>query len=85
MNFCQRGKVVSHRVNVLLEDNAWALLQLVPQGERSRVVNRALAEWFGRRRRALAARDMDRLRQAAPRVSEREVLELLRADRERGA
>jgi chromatin segregation and condensation protein Rec8/ScpA/Scc1 (kleisin family) len=68
---------------VLLEDNAWALLQSVPQGERSRVVNRALAEWFSRRRRALAARDMDRLRQAAPPVSEREVLELLRADRER--
>jgi chromatin segregation and condensation protein Rec8/ScpA/Scc1 (kleisin family) len=75
---------MSHRVNVLLEDDAWALLRSVPQGERSRVVNRALAEWFRLRRRALAARDMDRLRQAAPFVSEREILELLRAERERG-
>jgi hypothetical protein len=73
---------MAHRVNVLLDEAAWGLLKAVPQGERSGVVNRALAEWFGRRRRALAAREMDRLRASAPPVSEREVLDLLRADRE---
>ena len=31
-----------HRVNILLDDTAWAALQEVPRGERSKMVSKAI-------------------------------------------
>lgn len=50
------------RINVIIEDDTWSLLQKVPRGERSRTINLALREWVLRRHRRDAAAEMDRLR-----------------------
>lgn len=76
---------MSHRVNILFNEQVWEALQKVPKGERSRLVNRAVTEWFRARKRADAARRMDDLsRQLAP-VSTEQIVRWVREDRERRA
>lgn len=74
---------MAHRVNVLLEDAVWRVLEKVPKGERSRIVNAALSQWFQKRRRVDAARRMDELRAQLPAVTTKEVVKWVREDRER--
>ena len=74
---------MAHRVNVMLDNELWEELKQVPTGERSRVVNDAIAEWLKARRRAGAARKMDALRARMPAVSAREIAAWLREDRMR--
>lgn len=74
---------MSHRVNILLEDQVWQALQSAPKGERSRLVNQALSGWFIRRGRQDAARQMDVLRQKLPVVSDDKIVQWLREDRDR--
>ena len=75
---------MSRRINVIIDDDTWGLLEKVPQGERSRTVNLALREWAQRRRRRDAAAEMDRLR-AEPGtrpVTTAEITRWLREDRD---
>lgn len=58
---------MSHRVNVILEDEVWAALTRLRQGERSRFVNRAIAKELLRTRRA-DVRELERLRSRLPRL-----------------
>jgi hypothetical protein len=70
-----------HRVNVVLKDEIWDALQGVPKGERSALVNDALARWIELRDRRAAAAELDRLSSTlspAPGSSE----EWIREDRE---
>ena len=53
---------MSHRINVIVNDDVWRFLKKIPQGERSRTINSALRGWADRRRRLDAAAEMDRLR-----------------------
>ena len=53
---------MSHRINVIVNDDVWSFLKKIPQGERSRTINLALRGWVDRRRRLDAAAEMDRLR-----------------------
>ena len=75
---------MSHRVNIVIEDDTWHLLEKVPQGERSRAINTALREWARQRRRRDAAAEMDRLREesGATAVTSAEVVRWVRDDRE---
>ncbi len=57
---------MSHRVNVMLEDESWTALQAVPRGERSQVINQLVKDWITQSRRSQAAEDMDRLRASLP-------------------
>lgn len=74
---------MAHRVNVLLEETVWRVLEKVPKGERSRIVNAALSQWFQKRQRADAARRMDELRAQLPAVTTKQVVKWVREDRER--
>jgi hypothetical protein len=74
---------MAHRVNVMLDNELWEELRQVPTGERSRVVNDAIAEWLKARRRAGIARKMDALRARMPRVAAEEIAAWLREDRVR--
>ena len=56
---------MSHRINIIVNDEIWGFLKEIPQGERSRTINQALREWARRRRRLDAAAEMDRLRNDA--------------------
>jgi hypothetical protein len=53
---------MSNRVNIVLDDEVWESLQLVPKGERSKVINQALSAWIVRSRRSSAIQRMDELR-----------------------
>ena len=81
------GKVgMTHRINVVVQDDMWGLLQRIPQGDRSRTIDLALREWARKRRRLDAAAEMDRLRQDStmPTVSTEEIVRWIREDREGG-
>ena len=74
---------MGHRVNVVIDDDVWTILESVPKGERSRAVNAALLEWATRRRRRSAAAEMDRRRSTLPKVTSDEIVGWLREDRDR--
>jgi hypothetical protein len=74
---------MAHRVNFMLNDSVWQALKQVGKGERSKVVNNAIAEWFKKHNRLAAARKMDALRATMPAVSAKDTAAWIRADRER--
>jgi hypothetical protein len=74
---------MAHRVNVLLDDAVWRVLEKAPRGERSGIVNAALTRWFETRVRRTAARRMDELRADLPAVETQDVVAWLREDRGR--
>lgn len=74
---------MGHRVNFILDDAIWATLAKAPQGERSRIVNNALKQWFQRRARRDAVQRMDELRAQMPPVSTEQIVAWLREERER--
>ena len=78
------AETVSRRINVIIDDDTWGLLEKIPSGERSRTVNQALRIWAQRRRRRDAVADMDSLRTQLPKVSTAEVVRWIREDREHG-
>lgn len=77
---------MTHRINVVVQDDIWGLLQRVPQGERSRTIDLALREWARKRRRLDAAVEMDRLRKdsTTPPITTEEIVRWIREDRDRG-
>ena len=77
---------MSHRINTIVNDDIWGFLKEIPQGERSRTMNRALREWSRRRRRLDAAAEMDRLRNeaAAASITSDEIVRRIREEREQG-
>lgn len=74
---------MAHRVNVMLDDAVWEVLKRVPRGERSQLVNTAVAEWLRGRKRMEAVRRMDALRKEMPTVATEDLVAWIRADRER--
>ena len=56
---------MTHRINVIVQDDVWPFLRDIPKGQRSRVINDALRAWVRHQRRSDAMADMDRLRNAA--------------------
>ena len=77
---------MTHRINVVVQDDIWGLLQRIPQGDRSRTINLALREWADKRRRLEAIAEMDRLRKDStmPAISTEEIVRWIREDREGG-
>ncbi len=74
---------MSHRVNIVIQDEAWDVLVKMPHGERGRAVSAAILEWVSLRKRDDAVARMDELRATLPPVSTDEVVRWLRQDRER--
>lgn len=77
---------MSHRINIIVQDDTWRLLKRIPQGERSRTINQALREWAVKRRRldAIAEMDLYRNTMAADPVTSDEIVRWIRADRDGG-
>lgn len=73
---------MTERVNFLIENDVYELLQKVPQGERSRTVNIALREWAESRRWREAAARMDTLREQLPPAKKGDIVRWIREDRE---
>ena len=76
---------MGRRVNIIVQDDTWALLQRIPPGERSRTINVALREWAQKRRRLDAVAEMDRLRRDATKgVTTAEIVRWIREGRDGG-
>ena len=75
---------MSRRINIMIDEDTWAVLGRVPAGERSQTINDALRSWIVRQRRRDATREMDALRTRLPKVSSDEVVRWIREDREHG-
>ena len=77
---------MSHRINIIVNDDIWGFLKQIPQGERSRTIDQALREWVRRRRRFDAAAEMDRLRNDVEggSITSDEIVRWIREERERG-
>ena len=73
---------MSHRINVILDDEVWGSLSQLPKGERSRLINNAIARELLHQQRRRAMEEMDRLRNT-PRLTKETAEELVRRDRER--
>ncbi|MCI0421920.1 MAG: hypothetical protein L0312_22285 [Acidobacteria bacterium] len=49
---------MSHRINVLIEDQLWEDLRQIPRGERSRLINESLAERLKQKKRERLLEEM---------------------------
>ncbi len=74
---------MSRRVNVMMDDDAWRVIEQLPRGARSRAVNRAIREWSGASARRDAAARMDSLRTRLPPIATEDVVRWIREERER--
>lgn len=75
---------MAKRINVILsEDVHREFVRQVARGQRSGVLEEALRQYLGRRRRSAAVRKLQSLRERAPVVSVQEVVDQLRRDRGR--
>lgn len=75
---------MSHRVNIIVDDQVWKSLQKIPKGERSQFISRAIIEQLLLLQRKSASIKMDKIReQLKPLDSNIDVGEILRHDRMR--
>lgn len=79
----RRDAPMGHRVNVVIDDDAWEIVERIPKGERSRAINTALLEWAARRRRRAAAAKMDGIRPTLPVIDAETLTSWIREDRNR--
>jgi hypothetical protein len=52
---------MSHRVNILLQDENWETFQSIPKGKRSTVMNVALRDWSLRQQRGTAFKEIAKI------------------------
>ena len=71
------------RVNIMMDDDAWRVIEKVPRGARSRTVNAAILDWWRASARREAAARMDASRARLPPVGTDEVVRWIREGRER--
>ena len=71
------------RVNIMMDDDAWRVIEGLPRGARSRAVNAAIRDWSRATARREAAARMDALRARLPAVGTDEVVRWIREGRER--
>ena len=74
---------MAKRVNIMMDDEAWRVIERVPRGARSRAVNAAIHEWSGNSTRRAAVTRMDSLRARLPSVATDDVVRWIREERER--
>jgi len=75
---------MSRRINVIVDDDTWWILDRVTTDERSRIVNESLRAWVIQHLRKDAAHEIDALRAQLPAVSTDEITRWVREDRQRG-
>ena len=71
------------RVNIMMDDDTWGVIEKLPRGARSRAVNAAIRDWSRAVARREAAVRMDALRTRLPSVGTDEVVRWIREGRER--
>jgi len=72
---------MTHRINVVLEDSNWKELQKFPRGQRSRMINLAIANIVRLKERDHAVKRLEGLRKKLPKVSTKQIVSWIREDR----
>ena len=75
---------MARRVNIMMDEDSWHVIQKLPRGSRSRAVNAAIRQWAGASRRRDASARMDALRERLPAIGTDRIVRWIREDRERG-
>ena len=73
---------MARRVNIMLDDDSWRVIERLPRGTRSRAVNAAIREWSRASRRRDASARMDALRARLPAVETDQIVRWIRKERE---
>ena len=73
---------MSHRINVLIDDQLWDDLRQIPKGERSRFINESLAERLKQKKRERLLEEMQSAARSAKPAGE-DAVTLLRRERYR--
>ena len=73
------------RVNIMMDEEAWRVVEQLPRGARSRAVNAAIIEWSRASARREAAARMDALAARLPVVGTNELVRRIRERRKRGS
>lgn len=50
---------MSHRVNILLQDDIWETFQAIPKGQRSTVINDLLRDWSLQQQRRATFKEIE--------------------------
>ena len=74
---------MARRVNIMMDKEAWGVIERLPRGSRSRAVNAAILEWSGASKRREASARMDALRARLPTVETDWIVGWIREGRER--
>ena len=74
---------MARRVNIMMDEDSWRVIQRLPRGSRSRAVNAAIREWAGASRRRDASARMDGLRKRMPAIGTDRIVQWIREGRER--
>ena len=74
---------MARRVNIMMDEDSWRVIQRLPRGSRSRAVNAAIREWAGASKRRDASAGMDALRARLPAVETDRIVRWIREGRER--
>ncbi|MDE0083543.1 MAG: hypothetical protein OXT72_12940 [Gammaproteobacteria bacterium] len=74
---------MARRVNNMMNEEAWRVIERLPRGSRSRAVNAAIREWSGTSRRREFSARMDALRARLPAVETDGIVRRIREERER--
>ncbi len=73
---------MARRVNIMMDEDSWRVLQRLPRGTRSRAVNAAIREWSGASGKRDASARMDALRARLPAVETGQIVRWIREERE---
>ncbi len=73
---------MSHRINVVIDDQLWEDLRQIPKGERSRLINESLAERLKQKKRERLLDEMQATARGAKPAGE-DAVTLLRRQRYR--
>ena len=73
---------MTRRVNIMMDDDAWRVIERLPRGARSRAINTAIREWAGAAARQDASARMDALRARLPTVETDQIVRWIREERE---
>ena len=73
---------MARRVNIMMDEDSWRVLQRLPRGTRSRAVNAAIREWSGAPGKRDASARMDALRARLPAVETDQIVRWIREERE---
>ncbi len=72
-----------HNINFTVEEQVWVLLQTIPKGKRSKLVNQAIRDAIEKEQRSAAVSKLQAWKKRLKPVSDEQILKMLHEDRNR--